>query len=371
MTQGTARNLLNRLAQERRLAWKEWRALLAGAGEDDRRYAAQLARGIARAAFGNRVWYRGIVEITNHCRNNCRYCGIRRGHAALPRYRLSDRQILDCCASGHALGIRTFVLQGGEDPWHTDARLVPLLHELRRRFPDAAVTLSLGERSRESYRRLYDAGARRYLLRHETADPRHYRLLHARGQDFWRRMECLHALRDTGYQTGCGMMVGSPGQNADSLADDMTFMQEFRPQMIGLGPFLPHHATPFRRHPAGDAGLTLFLLSLCRIMFPRVLLPATTALRTLLPDGLTRGLEAGCNVVMPNLTPAAGRGYRLYDGKPDADDARESLCALGRELAAAGYAPASGRGDYAPEAGPAGVQARGGEGPTEEPLMPS
>lgn len=344
MAHSNVRFLLDQLAEQHGLTWTAWRTLLADADADDRQQAAQLARQVARSTFGNAIYYRGIVEFTNYCRNNCRYCGIRRGHTQLPRYRLFLQQILDCCAVGYGLGVRTFVLQGGEDPWFTDARLVLVVEALRRHFPEAVITLSLGERSRESYQRLFAAGARRYLLRHETADPRHYRQLHPAEQNFWQRMACLHTLRDMGYQTGCGMMVGSPGQSVETLAEDMSFMQTFRPHMIGLGPFLPHHATPFRHQPPGDAALTLFLLSLCRLMLPQVLLPATTALRTLLPDGLAQGVMAGCNVVMPNLTACAA-GYRLYDGKPAPGDVREHLHTLQEEVAAIGYELVSGRGD--------------------------
>ncbi|MBQ9453254.1 MAG: [Desulfovibrio sp.] len=351
MTQNIARRLLNLLAKNRPLTWRQWRNLLASATDEDRRYAKDLAGEITRSVFGKLVFYRGIIEFTNHCANNCLYCGIRKGNTGLVRYRLSERQILEACADGYALGVRTFVLQGGEDQWFTDARLEPIIEELRQHFPDAAITLSLGERSRESYQRLFAAGANRYLLRHETADPKHYRMLHAPKQSFWRRMNCLHMLREMGYQTGCGMMVGTPWQNMDSLAEDMYFIQAFRPQMIGIGPFLPHHATPFHNRPAGNAELTLFLLSLCRIMNPRVLLPATTALRTLLPDGLTQGIAAGCNVVMPHLT-APTAGYELYDGKPAVHDLNGELQAIREELVAAGYALSSQRGDYMQEVQP-------------------
>lgn len=347
MRKSRVRELLDRLAAGVRLTWPQWRTLLARADAADRQYAMQLARHVSRSQFGREVFLRGIVEISSHCRNNCLYCGIRRGNVRLLRYRMEAAQVMRCCAAGYAQGLRTFVLQSGEDPQLTDAQLVPLLEGLSSAFPDAAITLSLGERSAESYRRLYAAGARRYLLRHESANARHYRRLHSPGQQYWQRLECLHTLRDLGYQTGCGLMVGSPWQTAETLADDMTFMQNFKPQMIGLGPFLPHHATPLRHFPAGSAELTLFLLALCRLMAPRVLLPATTSLRSLLPDGLTRGLEVGCNVVMPNLTPAVqGLGYTLYDGKLAAGGLRESLENIRAELRAAGYVCAEGRGDW-------------------------
>lgn len=302
-----------------------------------------MADEVRCAVFGQGIYCRALVEFTNHCDNNCRYCGIRKGNVDLARYRLSDQEILDACATAYALGLRTFVLQGGEDAWYTDARLIPLIATLHERFPQAAITLSLGERSPQSYENLYAAGARRYLLRHETANPEHYRMLHPERQSFWHRMHCLYALRATGYQVGCGMMVGSPGQSWEHLADDMAFLQEFRPEMLGIGPFLPHHATPFSACPPGSAQLTLFLLSLARIMLPKVLLPATTALRTLLPQGLTQGVAAGCNVVMPSIPTA---GYELYDGKAAVRDLPQVLRRMEEELALSGCALISARGDY-------------------------
>lgn len=342
-----ARALIDRLAETRRLDKTEWEALLRLAGPEDHAHAAALAWTLARSIFGDAVYCRGVVEFTNHCVNNCRYCGIRRSNLNLARYRLDEDQILACCEAGFALGAHTFVLQGGEDPWCTDERLETLLGRILTRFPEAAITLSLGERDRTSYERLFAAGARRYLLRHETADPGHYLRLHPRGQRFARRMACLRDLKAIGFQTGCGMMVGAPFQTFAHLAADMAFMQDFRPHMIGMGPFLPHHATPFRNCPAGDPELTLFLLSLCRLMLPEVLLPATTALRSLMPDGLVRGVAAGCNVVMPNLTPAAeSGGYSLYDGKLKADDIGENIKTLDTQLHAIGARLVIGRGDW-------------------------
>ena len=345
-----------RLEDERRLPREDWRLLIAHAGPDLKEEARSLASAIARKRFGNAVWYRGIVEFTNNCRNDCLYCGVRRSNGSVRRYRLTHGEIVAACAGGHAAGMRTFVLQGGEDPAVSDAWLTELLSELRTRFPDSAVTLSLGERSRKSYESLFMAGASRYLLRHETADPAHYARLHPPAQSFSRRMACLRDLREIGYQTGCGMMIGSPGQGAEQLACDMAFIQEFRPHMIGMGPFLPHHATPFAHERPGDAETTLFLLSLCRIVLPDVLLPATTALRTLLPDGCARGVLAGCNVVMPSMTPETERSeYLLYDGKPVSGGVKETLAKLDAELSRIGCGLVSGRGDH-----PATRQQEGG-----------
>lgn len=336
-----------RLVDERRLPREDWCLLIAHAGPELKEEARALACAIARERFGKAVWYRGIVEFTNICRNDCLYCGLRRSNRSLRRYRLTHEEIVAACAGGHAAGMRTFVLQGGEDPALSDAWLTELLSELRTRFPDSAVTLSIGERSRESYERLFMAGASRYLLRHETADPTHYAHLHPPSQRFSRRMACLRDLREIGYQTGCGMMTGSPGQGAEQLACDMVFIQDFRPHMIGIGPFLPHHATPFAQERPGGAETTLFLLSLCRIVLPEVLLPATTALRTLLPDGCARGVLAGCNVVMPNITPETERpAYMLYDGKPVSGGVRETLANVDAELSRIGCGLVSGRGDH-------------------------
>lgn len=345
--QSAIRSLIEGLAVRRRLAFAEWLLLLSQATPEDRACAARLAAAVRRQHFGNQVYCRGIVEFTNYCRNNCRYCGIRRANRELARYRLDEARILACCQAGYEAGVRTFVLQGGEDPWFTDDRLLPIVRHIHAAFPEAAITLSLGERSRASYAALFRAGARRYLLRHEAASPALYRRLHPEDQHFWQRMVCLHTLKGLGYQTGCGMMVGAPGQSWSNLAEDLAFMQEFQPEMIGLGPFLPHHATPFSRAAAGDPELTLFLLSLCRLVLPQVLLPATTALRSRMPDGLVRGMAAGCNVIMPNLSPVAERGYHLYDRKLMAGDPGENIRAIRESLAAAGFELVAARGDYA------------------------
>ncbi|MCD8141223.1 MAG: [FeFe] hydrogenase H-cluster radical SAM maturase HydE, partial [Planctomycetaceae bacterium] len=282
-------------------------SLLRNPDDATRARAAALARERTEAVFGKGVFIRGLVEVSNFCRNDCLYCGIRRSNGSVARYRLADEAILACCRDGHRLGFRTVVLQGGEDPQLADDRLVPLVASIRREFPDCAITLSLGERSRESYHRLRDAGADRYLLRHETADPDHYASLHPPGMTLASRLECLRWLREEGYQVGCGFMVGSPGQTVDNLVDDLLLLRDFQPEMVGIGPFIPAHGTPFADRPAGDAGLTLYLLSLARLLLPRALLPATTALGTALPDGREQGIIAGANVVMPNLSPPDAR----------------------------------------------------------------
>lgn len=339
-------SLIDRLIETHRLSLPEWERLIGDPDGEARSYAAAKARETTLRIFGNRIYFRGIIEFTNICRCDCFYCGIRRSNAEVQRYRLTKEEILACCENGYQLGFRTFVLQGGEDSFFTDDRMVEIIREIRVRFPDCAITLSVGERERESYERFFAAGADRYLLRHETADAAHFARLHPPGQTFAHRMSCLRTLREIGYQTGCGMMVGAPGQTPRHLAEDMRFMGEFCPQMIGMGPFLPHHATPFCDEPAGSGELTLFLLSLCRLMLPEVLLPATTALGTLRADGREAGILAGCNVIMPNLSPASERGnYLLYDNKSTREDAAESLSALKKKVASIGYEMVEGRGD--------------------------
>ena len=340
--------LIRTLHQNRKLSENEWQRLFTEYDEEDVTLASSLAREIALERFGKRLWFRGIVEFSNICKQNCRYCGIRRDNHRVCRYRLTPEEILECCAEGYEGGFRTFVLQGGEDGWFTDERMCAIVREIKARFPDCAVTLSLGERSRQSYQALFDAGADRYLLRHETADEDHYRLLHPADQTLQNRLRCLRDLKDIGYQTGCGIMVGSPGQTPATLARDMVFMQEFEPEMIGVGPFLPHGDTPFRDEPGGSVELTLFILALCRIMLPDVLLPATTALGTAESDGRIRGVLAGCNVVMPNLSPAAVRKkYMLYDNKAGTElTASQGVALLRRQMESIGYEVAIGRGDY-------------------------
>ncbi|MDO4938736.1 MAG: [FeFe] hydrogenase H-cluster radical SAM maturase HydE [Lachnospiraceae bacterium] len=316
--------------------------------EEDRLYAGEKARQITRDHFGNKIYIRGIIEFTNHCRNNCLYCGIRCGNRNVSRYRMSDESILKCCENGYRTGIRTFVLQGGEDAYYSDDRLCGLVSSIRRQYPDCAITLSVGERSFDSYRKLREAGADRYLLRHETADKEHYSKLHPEGMSFDNRMSCLHDLKKLGYQTGCGMMVGSPYQTPETLAEDLIFMRGFRPQMVGIGPFLPQKDTPFAQEKPGSVDMTLFLISLIRIMLPDVLLPSTTALGTAENDGRIKGILAGANVYMPNLSPEENREkYLLYDNKDGLmDDAAYVIQSLKTKLGKYGYQIVTDRGDY-------------------------
>lgn len=308
------------------------------------------ARSKAGEHFGNRIYIRGLIEISNICRQNCRYCGIRAGNAQAERYRLLPEQILECCGHGYGLGFRTFVLQGGEDAWFTDERLAAIVREIKAGWPDCAVTLSVGERSVRSYRLLKEAGADRFLLRHETADPVHYAVLHPAAQSWQHRMDCLQALKDCGYQTGAGFMVGSPGQTTACLVEDLYYLHRLQPEMVGIGPFIPHAQTPFARFPSGSVERTLVMVALVRLMLPAAMLPATTALGTAAGDGRERGILAGANVLMPNLSPREARArYRLYNNKlSEGAECADNIEELKARIRAAGYEIVVDRGDFRP-----------------------
>ena len=341
------RTLLDKLIYTHSLTGEEYAELIRGrCDEAAERLAAEAVR-IRQETYGNAVYIRGLIEVSNICKNDCYYCGIRASNATCSRYRLTREQILSCCRQGYALGFRTFVLQGGEDGAFTDDFLCDLLAAIKGEYPACAVTLSLGERCRESYQRLYDAGADRYLLRHETADSAHYGKLHPATLTLENRLRCLYDLRDIGFQVGCGFMVGSPYQTPETLAKDLKFIAEFQPDMCGIGPFIPHKDTPFRDRPAGDVALTCYLLSIIRILCPTVLLPATTALGTLQEDGRERGILCGANVVMPNLSPADTRDkYMLYNNKLNTGaESAEKLQELKDRIAAIGYEIVCDRGD--------------------------
>ena len=325
-----------------------WVQLITKASQDDQLFSRDLARQRAQARFGRQVFFRGIVEFTNYCKNDCYYCGIRRSNRCVSRYRLTEDEILSCCEEGYQLGYRTFVLQGGEDVWWTDEKIAALVRKIRAAYLECAITLSIGEKSREAYQAFFDAGADRYLLRHETADLAHYAKLHPAALSLSNRMRCLRDLKEIGYQTGAGMMIGAPYQTPDTLAADFAFLAELKPEMVGMGPFIPHKDTPFRDFPAGSATQTLYFLSLVRLLLPDVLLPATTALGTLDGTGRQAGVLSGCNVVMPNLSPMAVRKkYLLYDHKAGIEDSGEtSLQKLREQMQAIGYTVAVGRGDF-------------------------
>ncbi len=328
---------------------EQWRELLLTTDQMllEELYAA--AREKQKEYYGNKIFARGLIEFTNFCKNDCYYCGIRRSNRDACRYRLTKEQILACCESGYQIGFRTFVLQGGEDGYFTDDRLTDLVYSIKNRYPDCAITLSVGEKSREAYQRYYDAGADRYLLRHETANEAHYKMLHPAEMSCENRKRCLWDLKEIGYQVGAGIMVGSPGQTVDHILEDLEFMQALEPDMVGIGPFLPHHATPFAKESAGTVDLTVRLLALTRLMLPKVLLPATTALGTLDPTGREKGILAGANVVMPNLSPENVReNYLLYDNKLcTGSEAAEGLRLLNETMKKIGYEISLDRGDRA------------------------
>ena len=302
---------------------------------------------VRRKHYGTDVYIRGLIEISNYCKNNCYYCGIRRNNTKLNRYRLTEQEILDCCRQGYEMGFRTFVLQGGEDGQHTDLFLCRLIDKIKDLFPACAVTLSLGERSKNSYQQLFKAGADRYLLRHETAVPAHYEFLHPNTMRFTNRLRCLYTLKEIGYQVGSGFMVGSPGQKPEYLVKDLRLLQDLQPDMIGIGPFLHHAQTPFHTAPNGDLLLTLRMISILRLMFPYALIPATTALGTLHPQGREMGLQAGANVVMPNLSPVRVRSlYSLYDNKiSTGEEGAEGKSQLEKNVQLAGYRIVIAKGD--------------------------
>ena len=344
---------VDRLRQEHSLPPEGYKALLTCRDPDVLSYLYAQAREVALANFGNNIYIRGLIEISNCCRNNCYYCGIRKGNIQVERYRLSRETILDCCRQGYKLGFRTFVLQGGEDAAQSSDWIEGTVAAIRGEFPDCAITLSLGEKSREEYERFFRAGANRYLLRHETYNKEHYRQLHPAEMRQDTRLQCLQWLKETGYQTGTGIMVGSPGQTTEHLIEDIRFIERFSPQMIGIGPFIPHPNTPFAGSPSGSIEQTLRLLSIFRLMHPQALIPATTALATLAADGRERGILAGANVVMPNLSPQEVRGkYELYNTKASLGaEAAEGLGILHKQMQSIGYTVLPARGDVLPARG--------------------
>ena len=340
--------LIDKLHQKHTLTAQEYRSLLLCEDTTTNVYLQKKAQQTTIDRFGNAVFIRGLIEISNRCRNNCLYCGIRKGNTMVSRYALSRETILSCCREGHALGFRTFVLQGGEDVSQTDDWVTETVSAVRKEFPDCAITLSLGEKSKEAYQRFFEAGANRYLLRHETFNETHYQELHPSEMSRNHRLRCLEWLKEIGYQTGTGIMVGSPGQTIDHLVEDLLFIERFHPEMIGIGPFIPHAETPFANKPAGSIKLTLKLLSILRLMHPSALIPATTALASLSSDGRERGILAGANVVMPNLSPSSVREkYSLYNQKAAfGSEAAEGLKLLEEQLNKIGYTISNERGDY-------------------------
>ena len=342
------KNLIDKLNKDKCLSLAQYNTLIDKYDSDDFDYAKNLAVELRKEAYGNKVFIRGLIEISNYCKNGCLYCGINRSNKNCSRYRLTKDEIIACCDYGYVLGFRTFVLQGGEDNHFTDEFVCDIVKEIKSKFPDCAVTLSLGEKSFKSYKKLYDAGADRYLLRHETADSEHYSKLHPSDLSLENRLECLKNLKTIGFQTGCGIMVGSPYQTSEHIAKDLKFIEEFDPEMCGIGPFLPHKDTVFASFEKGSFELTLFLLSLIRIMKPNILLPSTTALGTIREGGREMGILHGANVIMPNLSPESAKDkYMLYDNKLRTGlESANALEMLKEKMTSIGYEIVTDRGDY-------------------------
>lgn len=339
--------LIAKLEQEGNLNNDELAALIDSNAPDTNALLANAADKVRRRHYGNAVFIRGLIEFTNYCKNNCFYCGIRAGNSCAQRYRLSDEDILSCCAEGYDLGFRTFVLQGGEDPYFTDDKICKLVASIRANHSDCAITLSIGEKPRDSYQAYFDAGANRYLLRHETATKEHYYQLHPQSMSFENRIRCLYDLKDIGYQVGSGFMVAPPYQSTQNLITDLRFLQKLEPDMIGIGPYITHKETPFKDKQGGSLELSLRMLSILRLMFPYALLPSTTALGSIHPHGRELGLQAGGNVVMPNLSPGNVRKYyAIYNNKLSSGlEAAQSLAALKEEIKKAGYQVIIDKGD--------------------------
>ena len=342
------KRIIDKLLNERSLSVSEYEVLIENRTPEIQELLRCEADKIRKESYGNKVYIRGLIEVSNICKNNCYYCGIRGGNENCQRYRLTPDEILECCESGYELGFRTFVMQGGEDGFFTDEVVCDIIRRIKALYPDCAVTLSLGERSRESYKRLFDAGADRYLLRHEAVNSELYGKLHPAELKLENRLQCLESLKEIGFQTGCGFMVGAPYQTSRHIAEDLKFIGEFKPQMCGIGPFIPHKDTVFKDFSKGSADLTCYLLSIVRIILPRVLLPATTALGTAENDGRERGITAGANVVMPNLSPSSVRSkYALYDNKISTGaESAQHIEELKEKMAKIGYQVVCDRGDY-------------------------
>ena len=340
--------IIQEIREKQRITLEQFEYLLTDTNEENVQFLYQNAREVADTIYGKRVFKRGLIEFTNYCKNDCYYCGIRRSNAKIERYRLEKEIILDCCKRGYALGFRTFVLQGGEDGYFTDTRICEIVKAIRTQYPDCAITLSIGEKSRESYQKYFDAGANRFLLRHETANDEHYSKLHPKELSLAQRKQCLEDLKEIGFQTGCGFMVGSPYQTIQTLYEDLCFIKELEPQMVGIGPFIPQQDTPFASETAGTLEMTLKLLAIIRLIHPHVLLPATTALGTIHERGRELGILAGANVVMPNLSPTDVRDkYKLYDNKiSTGDEAAEGDANLRKRMKMIGYELVTDRGDY-------------------------
>ncbi|MDF9824096.1 biotin synthase [Breznakia sp. PF5-3] len=340
--------LIDKLRNKRHLEDYEYEYLLTKLSDNEKAYLFEQARAVAQENFGNKVFIRGLIEFSNYCKNNCYYCGIRRDNEKVERYRLNKEDVLECCQTGYQLGFRTFVLQSGEDDSYRVNEMSDIIRTIRDKYPDCAITLSMGEKDKHTYEQYFHAGANRYLLRHESINEKHYASLHPEGMHIQTRVQCLKDLKEIGFQTGSGIMVGSPKQTTQNLIEDIKFLEELSPEMIGIGPYLPHEDTPFKEEAKGSMDTTLILLAIMRLMHPQALIPSTTALATIDPTGRDQGILAGANVVMPNLSPLTMRKkYQLYNDKACMDDeAAESLDSLNKRLEKIGYTISYDRGDF-------------------------
>ena len=341
--------LIDKLEQDNSLTLSEYEYLISNQSEETSEYLFEKSRALREKYYKKDVYIRGLIEFSNYCKNDCLYCGIRRSNKNAERYRLTADEILECCSDGYQLGFRTFVLQSGEDPYYTDDMLVSIISSIKNSFPDCALTLSIGEKTYEQYKAYFDAGADRYLLRHETANKEHYDKLHPDNLSHDNRLQCLYNLKEIGYQVGTGFMVGSPFQTAKNLAQDLMFLKEFQPHMVGIGPFISHKDTPFSQEQSGTMEQTLFMIGLIRLTLPKALIPATTALGTIHPQGREKGILAGANVVMPNLSPTSVRNkYMLYDNKIcTGDESAQCRLCLQRRMESIGYKIVVNKGDHA------------------------
>ncbi|MDE6150025.1 MAG: [FeFe] hydrogenase H-cluster radical SAM maturase HydE [Ruminococcus sp.] len=340
--------LIDKLEKNSRLTADEYSFLIKNQNPNTSDYLFSKARKIRERYYNNDVYIRGLIEFSNYCKNDCLYCGIRRSNSNVQRYRLSEKDILSCCDEGYRLGFRTFVLQSGEDGYYTDDKIVSIIKEIKKCFPDCAVTLSIGEKTFEQYKAYFDSGADRYLLRHETADNEHYNRLHPQDLSAENRKQCLWNLKEIGYQVGTGFMVGSPFQTPENLAQDMLFLKELQPHMVGIGPFISHKDTPFAHMPSGTMEQTLFMIGLIRLTLPTALIPSTTALGTINPMGREKGILAGANVVMPNLSPLAVRKkYMLYDNKIcTGDESAQCVVCMKKRMESIGCKVIVNKGDH-------------------------
>ena len=340
--------LVDILRTEHHLSSNGYRSLLTCDDVKVNDYLQSQARQVANDVFGKGIFVRGLIELTNVCRNDCYYCGIRKSNTAVERYMLTAEQVMQCCEQGHKLGFRTFVLQGGELPRDKWQWIAGLVAEIKTSWNDCAVTLSLGEWPKDVYKEFHKAGADRYLLRHESHNATHYSMLHPAEMSLTNRLQCLNWLKELGFQVGTGIMAGSPWQTLDNIVEDIEFIENFQPEMIGLGPFVPQHETPLGNHATGSAELTCKLYSIFRLMFPNALIPSTTALNSIDPHGRIKGIMAGANVVMPNLSPTNVRElYALYDGKSSVNaEAAEGIAQLEAQLKTIGYHINWSRGDF-------------------------